>query len=224
MDKINIICIGGLCFGATMLGRKKSLEVFNEIKSPVNNVRFKYGFLDVHKLFDGTFEKTILDDNYQLKYEYHPNRRFPESWSDENYIFPHIDFRLPDTREKLRNRFDDIKNFLKENKDNYWFFYSLNDKDVNLSLSQIKDELDILSKYIDINRIIFIGSRLYSDEQLIDLGMTPTKQHAHYNYRNALFETVAGNRYIVVEPSNNYNASADFLIKFFESITNCEDI
>lgn len=217
MDKINIICIGGLCFGATLLGREKSLEFFNEIKSPVNNVKLKNGFLGVHKLFDGTFEKTILNDDYQLKYEYYPKRKHPEWWTDENYIFPHIDFRLPDTKDKLRNRFKNTIEFIKENKDNYWFLYSLNDEDIKLTINDIQKELNILSKYIDINRIIFIGSKLYTDEELLSLGITPAKRHANYNWRNPAFGKIVGNRYVVVEPSNNYNASADFLISYFKN-------
>ena len=56
---MKFICIGGICLGAIVLRHIKD-ENYKELKTPINNVSLNGGFLNSHKLFDGTFEKEIL--------------------------------------------------------------------------------------------------------------------------------------------------------------------
>lgn len=218
----DFICIGGLCFGATILNRKSTLAAYNEIKSPINNVALRNGFVDSHKLFDGTFANTILNSKHKIKYKYKEGARHPHVYFDSNYMFPHIDLSLPESRIKLATRYNHLMDFIKNPTNDYWYIYSLTPKDIDLSIDQIQNQIIRLSEFIDVSRIIFLGSKLYSKEQLLNAGLkVPTYSPPSYDCQNENFKTVVGDRYIVCEPSNSYDAAANnFIYQFNKFIDN----
>lgn len=217
----NFICIGGLCFGATVLNRKSTLKLFNEIKSPINNARLRGGFMHTHKLFDGTFRNTILNDKHPISYKYKEGARYPHLYFDKNYIFPHIDLSKQESRLKLAERYNSLMDFIKDPQGDYWYVYSLTMDDINLTVDEINVQLNRLSKYINVNRIIFLGSKLYTDDELVKVGVKlPIYSPLSFNARNENFRKVVGDRYFVIEPSNAYDLAARRFIKTFNRFKN----
>ena len=198
------ICIGGLCFGATILNNHES-ENIKHLRSPINNANVLNGFIDTHKLFDGTFEKEVLSK--KLVYKYKPAERFPHQFYSKSYRFIHLDLHDPRSYIKLRNRYNKTLEFINNPTDDYYFLYSLSKKDINLSVEEIEQQLKRLSQYIDINRIIFLGSIRYTGD-LTEINGNPVSL-AKFNYRNKNFEKVVGDRYMEIFPANCYNIAFD---------------
>ena len=66
--------------------------------------------------------------------------------------------------------------------DEYLYFITLHKRDRHLSINQIKFEIDELSKYIDVNKIIFIGSIPYvGDKKEIDGSIVNTIKYDAIN-------------------------------------------
>ena len=195
------ICIGGLCFVASMLNCNTHKNI-KHLRTPINNVEIINGFLDSHKLFDGTFKDEVLT-NKRITYYYNSNDRFPNQWLSSTYRFLHLNLNLPISFIKLEHRLNDTLNFINKPDDDYWFLYSLNKKDVKLSAEQIKNQLNILSKYINTDRILFLGSIRYNGN-LTEIDGNPVSL-AKFDYRNENFKDIVGDRYIEIYPSNVFN-------------------
>lgn len=215
---VKFLCIGGMCLGGIILKHSTNEEI-KHLKTPINNVGLKRGFIDCHKYFDGTFEKEVILGKSNLKYRFCEGEKFPHQWVSLSYRFMHIDLNDEKNHEKIKKRFNNSMEFIKNPDKDYYFLYSLNKKDLNLSVEEIEKELNILSKYIDINRILFLGSRKYNDIDEIpcDVNIANNK----FSYTNENFKKVAGNRYMEIYPSNIYVLAAkDFENKFNELIRN----
>ena len=209
---MKFICIGGICLGAIILKHIKD-ENYKELKTPINNVSLNGGFLNSHKLFDGTFEKEILGETPNVVHKILEGNKFPSQWFSETYTFPHTDFNKEDTLQKLRQRFNTLKEFIKSPDDDYWFLYSLHKSDVNLTEDEIKGQLNILSKYIDVSRIIFLGGERYEGLKSTLCGYNVANNK--FKNRNENFRKVVGDRYFIVSPSNVYDLAAlDFVDQF----------
>ena len=201
-----------MCLGALML-RNSGREDFREIRSPINNVELKNGFLDTHKFFDGTFENEVLSDKPKLQYQFIENAKFPHNWFSPTYRFPHMNFYDKGAFPKVKSRFEATMDFVNNPVGEYWYVYSLFKPDRNLTEHQIRQQLEKLSKYIDINRIIFLGSVRYmgGDTEYNGYPVAGNK----FSYVNKAFRNVVGDRYIEVYPSNVYVVGAkDFFDKF----------
>ena len=214
---MKFICIGGICLGAIVLRHIKD-ENYKELKTPINNVSLNGGFLNSHKLFDGTFEKEILGKTPNVVHKILEGNKFPSQWFSETYTFPHTDFNKKDTLQKLRERFNALKEFIKSPDDDYWFLYSLHKSDVNLTEEEIKKQLKVLSKYIDISRIIFIGGERYNGLKSTLCGYNVANNK--FKNRNENFHKVVGDRYFIVTPSNVYDLAALDFIDQFEKFIN----
>lgn len=209
---MKFICIGGLCLGAKVLQNINNDEC-TELKTPINNVILNGGFLNSHKLFDGTFEKEILGPTPQVVYKYLEGNKFPNQWFSETYTFPHTDFNKETTLPNLKKRYDNLMKFIKKPDDDYWFLYSLHPSDVNLTEEEIKQQLQKLSQYIDVNKIIFLGGERYNGlkNQVCGYNVAQNK----FKNRNENFRKVVGDKYFIITPSNIYEMAAmDFMAQF----------
>lgn len=111
-----------------------------------------------------------------------------------------------------------MKEFIKSPDDDYWFLYSLHKSDVNLTEEEIKKQLKVLSKYIDISRIIFIGGERYNGLKSTLCGYNVANNK--FKNRNENFHKVVGDRYFIVTPSNVYDLAALDFIDQFEKFIN----
>ena len=214
---MKFICIGGMCLGAMCL-KFLNDKKYSELKSPINNVQLNGGFLNSHKLFDGTFEKEILENSHiNVKHIFIEGDKFPNQWWSESYKFPHTDFLKDNTIPKFKRRYDDLIEFIKNPTEDYRFIYSLYKDDVNLSEDEIRLQLDKLSEYIDVSKIIFLGSERYNGNKPTLCGYKVAKNK--FKNRNENFKNVVGNRYFIIAPSNVYElASKDFIAQFEDMI------
>lgn len=207
---MKVLCLGSKCFAATLLEKLRKGGILEEIHTPINNVEVINGFRDCHKYFDGTFEKEILSDDVKLKYIYRPDWRSQHHFFSDTYHFPHIDLSKKESFDKIRKRFNETKAFIESPTDEYLYFITLHKRDRHLSIDQIKSEIDELSKYIDVDKIIFIGSIPYvGEEKEIDGSIVNTIK---YDAINSNFKEVVGDRYIEIYPSNCYGIAAKELL------------
>ena len=204
------ICLGGMCLGGIILKRLPKEYGHTEIKTPVNNAVFVGGFKNVHLLFDGTFHKNFCCGSPNVVYKYIDGDKHPHQWFNKYWRFPHTDFNRDDVVVNVRERYDNMIKFINNPSEDYWFLYSLNKWDVNLSENDIQKQLLNLSKYIDVNRIIFLGQEKYTGDKTMLCGY-PVANNKFEN-RNDNFRKVVGDRYIVVSCSNVYElATQDFI-------------
>lgn len=213
---MKFICIGGMCLGAIVL-RHITNKNYQELKTPINNVSLNGGFLNSHKLFDGTFEKEILGEEPKVINKIIEGAKFPSQWFSESYTFPHTDFNKETTLPRLKQRFNEFNRFIESPKDDYWYLYSLHESDVNLTEDEIREQINVLSQYIDTNRIIFLGGERYNGLKSTLCGYNVAKNK--FKNRNENFAKVVGDRYFIIAPSNVYELAAlDFINQFEDMI------
>lgn len=206
-----------MCLGAKVLQHVNDKN-YQELKTPINNVSLNGGFLNSHKLFDGTFESEILGEKPNVINKILEGDKFPNQWFSESYTFPHTDFNKETTLPSIRQRFIDFNRFINAPTDEYWFLYSLHKCDVNLTEDEIRQQLDVLSQYINTDRILFLGGERYNGLKSTLCGYNVAKNK--FKNRNENFAKVVGDRYFIVTPSNVYELAALDFIHQFEKFIN----
>jgi hypothetical protein len=213
-NKKNFMCIGSMCMPALILKYASQPENINHLKTPLTNTVLKDGFKGVHKLFDGTFYNEVIKNNKDIEYTYYENRKFKHHFNTLSYCFTHLNFNDEGALDKVIKRYDETLYQIKNNKD-IVFLYSLNEEDVKLTKEDIEKELNVLSNYINVNNIIFLGSKKYDGKEDYVDGNYVSKNH--WNYTNSIFKEVVGDRYMEIYPSNIFKfASRDFFNKLDE--------
>lgn len=207
---MKVLCIGSKCFAATLLKKLRHEGTLEEIHTPINNVDVMGGFSDCHKYFDGTFERELLSDYVKFSYKFRPDIRSHHHFYTESYHFPHLDLFNNSSFDKIRMRYEETKQFIDNPTDDYFYFVTLHSSDMDLSVEEIKNEIDKLSKYIDTDRIIYIGSIPYIGAEKNIKGCPVT--NIKYSFVNDNFRKVVGDRYIEIYPSNCYDVASEELL------------
>ena len=90
---------------------------------------------------------------------------------------------------------------------------------MNLTEDEIKGQLNILSKYIDVSRIIFLAGERYEGLKSTLWGYNVANNKV--KNRNENFHKVVGDRYFIVSPSNVYDLAALDFVDQFEKFNQC---
>lgn len=189
----------------------------NYIPSCLNNMINKGGFQSIINICNGQFKNELLDHS-EFKKKKHSRGINGESWDFENYEVVHLDY--DNKKEELRKSYDHTLGVLRDQKSgnkNIYIVISLEKSDETLSTSEIKDILSELEQYIDVSKIIVLGSIAHK--------FTPKNKEKYknlhfvgnFNTHNNSFKEVLGDRYMIIEPSNVKELSSR---QFYESIKN----
>lgn len=191
--------IGGRCMGHYSLSKhiKEHNENMEYIFCPTGNMAYTNGFSNLHQLFDGTFYNTLLSDKITVYEEIHRVGDGGTTYVIPNMRVVHGNIHDEKFIQKLKNVWNNFfeKYNNEEIRENTLFFYTLNEYDVNKTTAEIEMEIEALKKYINIDNLFILGSKPIND---------PEYKNFKYNYRNDNFLKYFGNRYIIVEPSNNH--------------------
>lgn len=157
---MRIMSIGANCADISILGDYRE-------RGPVDNWRVEHGIEDAVTLFTGEFEKMVKEDAWlEVK---HKNPTFKGDGT-KRFIYKthqcfHIEMDNPEVKEKVLNRLQHFYDFIEEvkTKDDCYFCYVVAVKDqvkngVRAFSDKFYENLDILSKYIPLNKLIIIGT------------------------------------------------------------------
>ncbi len=191
--------IGGRCMGHYSLSKhiKENNENMEYIFCPTGNMVYTNGFSNLHQLFDGTFYNTLFSGKITIYDEIHRIDDGGISYVIPNMRVVHGNIHDEKFIQKLKNVWDNFfeKYNNEEIRGNTLFFYTLNEYDVKKSIDNIEKEIGKLKKYIDIEKLFILASKPVDN---------PNYKNFKYNYRNNNFKTVFGDRYLIIEPSNDH--------------------
>lgn len=205
MDKI-ITNIGGRCMGHYMLQHLPSFsKEFKYLSCPIGNMLHKAGFTGLHRLFNGVYYNILLRRK-RYKLVKSSIQKYGAIVGDLQIV--HGLYKEEKFQKELDRRFSIFNDAICREK-NIIYTYTLNEYDVDLPEYKIRQQLERLSNFININNLIILASKPILDKRY---------KNFKYNYRNDNFKKVFGDRYFVIEPSNDhYEACKDFYNKYLKS-------
>ena len=186
-------------------------ENIKYIFCPTGNMVYLDGFSNLHQLFDGTHYNTFFKNDRITVYK--EIQRIDDGGT--SYVIPNLrvvhgniyDEKFLDKLKTVWNKFEEHISDSEKLKNTY-FFYTLNEYDVNKNINSIEEEIEKLKKYIDVEKLFILASKPVDN---------PNYKNFKYNYRNNNFKTIFGNRYLIIEPSNDHKEACKCIYnKLFE--------
>ena len=208
---IHIMNGGGQCFSKTLSNKlSETNENYKKHNSCFSNIELRYGIKTLESLFNGVFEKELLSEN--LSYTKRNNEKvvIGKDFVFDSYRVMKTDLEKKEDRLKFqKNRkklINSTREFIKKqlNDKSYYIVYSLNLIDVEYSKKDVLEIKEMLKKYFNLDRFIFIGA-ICGDKW-------------PYNTHNPYFKEVFGDNYILINTYKNRDKRFPIFKEEFEKI------
>ena len=185
--KCEFINLGGQCHSAGILKTFDRKCVLTFTQSALSNIKLIGGIKRLLDFFNGDFEKKCLCENPQYIIVDNPNKGAADGKSrivDNKWEFVEIRFEKRKERDDLKKRYLKTKNYISSSQEDHkkFFLYTLNLWDVSYSKEELYKIKNEISKYIDIDRLVLLGT-MHGDK-------------FPYNTHNPYFKEVFGGNYI----------------------------
>ena len=208
---IHIMNGGGQCFSSGLSKKlSKENENYKYHQSCFISIELRYGIKTLETLFNGDFEKEFLSEKLSYTKRKNEKVRIGKEFVFDSYKVMKIDLEKKEDRLKFqKNRKKSLtrtREFIKKQliDKSYYIVYSLNLIDVEYSKKDVLEIKEMLKKYFNLDRFIFVGA--------ISGDIWP------YNTHNPYFKEVFGDNYILINTYKNRDKRFPIFKKEFEKI------